>query len=432
MTRPRSSRLLFWTLIAFAALPAAMALAHEEAIPENFQDLKHAWVFEPTIVLPLLISAWLYAQGLIRTWRASEIGGGIRVWEAGCFAGGWLALIVALVSPLHPWGRALFSVHMAQHEILMLIAAPLLVLGRPMAVFLRALPITWARSLAHASNNSVWQSIWCTISNALVAWFIHAAVLWVWHAPALMNAVIDNEFVHALQHICFLFSALLFWWAVIHGRQRALGYGMAVLYMFTTALHSGLLGVLMTFATSVWYPAYTNTTQAWGLTPLEDQQLGGLIMWIPAGVVYIVAGLALLAGWMKESEARLLRRRSLTATTMVLLLACFITGCERPSVVWAHSQTGGQSDVGRQKIEYLGCASCHSIPGVGDRAARVGPPLDHIASRAYIGTGILNDPTHMVAWIQNPRQLNPQAGMPNLHINETDARDIASYLYTLR
>jgi cytochrome c oxidase assembly factor CtaG len=83
-----------------------------------------------------------------------------------------------------------------------------------------------------------------------------------------------------------------------------MGFGAAVLYMFTTALHSGLLGALLTFAGRVWYPIYTNTTAQWGLTPLQDQQLGGLIMWIPAGVVYIIAGLVLFTGWLRESERR--------------------------------------------------------------------------------------------------------------------------------
>ena len=110
--------------------------------------------------------------------------------------------------------------------------------------------------------------------------------------------------MHAAQHASFLGSALLFWWALIHGKHRTIGYGLAVLYMFTTALHSGLLGALLTFARSVWYPSYLQTTEAWGVTALEDQQLGGLIMWIPAGLVYIIAGLALFAGWLREAERR--------------------------------------------------------------------------------------------------------------------------------
>jgi len=117
-----------------------------------------------------------------------------------------------------------------------------------------------------------------------------------------------------LQHLSFLGSALLFWWALIHGRQGLMGYGAAVLYMFTTSVHSGVLGALINFAHSVWYPAYATTTTSWGLTPLEDQQLGGLIMWIPAGVVYIFAGLMLFAGWLRESEMRVVKREERRAS----------------------------------------------------------------------------------------------------------------------
>ncbi|HEX4667412.1 MAG TPA: cytochrome c oxidase assembly protein, partial [Chthoniobacterales bacterium] len=228
----------------------------------------------------------------------------IGAMEISCFVAGWLTLVIALVSPLHPWGSVLFSAHMTQHELLMLLAAPLLVLGRPLIPFLWALPRSTARWISGWTKACWWRATWLFITAPFVAWLIHAIVLWSWHIPVLFQATLHNEFVHALQHICFLGSALLFWWAVVHGRQRAMGFGAAVLYMFTTALHSGLLGALLTFAGRVWYPMYSNTTTAWGLTPLEDQQLGGLIMWIPAGVVYIVAGLVLFAGWLRESGKR--------------------------------------------------------------------------------------------------------------------------------
>jgi len=106
-------------------------------------------------------------------------------------------------------------------------------------------------------------------------------------------------------------TALLFWWALIHGPQGALGYGAAVLYLFTTSVHSGVLGALITLAGSVWYPSYVGLTSSWGLTPLEDQQLGGLIMWIPAGLVYVIAGLALFAGWLREADVRAGKRERL-------------------------------------------------------------------------------------------------------------------------
>jgi putative membrane protein len=293
---------------------APMLLAHSSEPrpdsfvgPRNYAELWSTWGWEPVSWIGLILSGWLYARGLRQLWRVMEPGRGIRAWEAGAFAGGWLALFVALVSPLHPWGSVLFSAHMTQHEILMLVAAPLLVLGRPLIAFLKALPRDSVRVLVKCAAVPWWQKTWRFITNAFVAWLIHAVVLWVWHIPALFQATLKNEAVHALQHIGFLASALLFWWAVIDGRQKVMGYGVAVLFMFTTALHSGLLGALLTFANSVWYPAYSQTAGSWGLTPLEDQRLGGLIMWMPAGIVYVVAGLALFAGWLRESEARVLK-----------------------------------------------------------------------------------------------------------------------------
>ena len=282
----------------------AFALAHGGK-PHSVGELLRTWGTEPWVWTGLGLSAWLYAVGLRRLWR-DQRGAGVRRWEAWCYAGGWFALFIALVSPLHPWGRVLFAAHMTQHEILMLVAAPLLVLGRPIIVWLKALPTAWAHELGAMANEPAWQAIWRTISNPFAAWLIHAAALWMWHIPTLFQATIDNDIVHTLQHASFLGSALLFWWAVMHGRQRAAMFGMAVLYMFTTALHSGLLGLLITFADRLIYPAYRDTTAWWGLTPLEDHQLGGLIMWIPAGLIYIIAALAFLAGWMRESERRVL------------------------------------------------------------------------------------------------------------------------------
>jgi cytochrome c oxidase assembly factor CtaG len=294
-------------IVVFVGAAGRVALAHESGeaeSPHSYSELWHTWAWEPGTIIPLLVSGWLYVQGVVRMWRSAGYGHGLKPWKAACFAGGLLALVIALVSPLHPWGQVLFWPHMAQHEILMLIAAPLLVLGEPMAVFLKALPRAWARWLASIGNSSRWLSVWQWITAPFVAWVIHAIALWIWHIPAWFEATLHSEFIHALQHLSFLLSALLFWWAVIHGHRRALAYGMAVLYMFTTAGHSGLLGAMLTFSTRPWYPTYAITAPQWGLTPIEDQQLGGLIMWIPAGLVYIAVGLALFAAWLSESDRR--------------------------------------------------------------------------------------------------------------------------------
>jgi putative membrane protein len=288
------------------ALAPAPLLAHAGR-PMQPHDLWRAWSLEPGIVAALLASGWMYARGVERVWRRAGVGGGIRRWQAACFAGGWVTLAVAMVSPLHPLGSALFSAHMVQHELLMALAAPLLVLGRPVIPFLFALPIGGRRAAGRWAKAEGVQSAWRGVTGPFAAWLLHAAALWLWHLPGPYQAALRGEGMHTLQHASFLGTGLLFWWTVVHGREGRMGYGASVFYLFATAMHSGALGALLTFAPRPLYPAYEGGAAAWGLTALEDQQLAGLIMWIPAGVSYVVAGLIVLAMWMRESERRAAR-----------------------------------------------------------------------------------------------------------------------------
>lgn len=262
-------------------------------------DLMRAWEFDPGVVLPLALSAALYLVGSRRQF-------GITRLQKACFWAGWWCLAAALVSPLHPSGEALFSAHMVQHEMLMLIAAPLLVLSRPLVAFLWGMPIGWRRAVGKWAKHGFVQKSWTWLTEPFTAWWLHAAAIWAWHAPYLFQLTLTSELAHTAQHLSFFLSALLFWWALFYARGRK-SYGTGVLYVFTTAVHTSVLGALLTFAPHVWYPAYSTTTQAWGLSPVEDQQLGGLIMWVPASLVYVFAALALLAAWMKESDAMLER-----------------------------------------------------------------------------------------------------------------------------
>ena len=299
-------RLILWALAAVCLLPAR-ALAHEGQ-PLAPHDLLTAWVLEPGIVLPLLISGSLYALGLHALWHTAR-GRGIRTWEAGAFAGGWLTLVVALVSPMHPLGEVLFSAHMTQHVLIMGVAAPLLVLGRPVIPFLWALPIGARRTMGAWSKTALVRIAWGGLTRPFTAFMLHAVAILVWHVPVLYDATVTSDWVHTLQHSAFLVTALLFWWSLIHGRERRLGRGggAAVLYLFLTLLISGGLGALLTFAPRPWYTAYAEVTTAWGLTTLEDQQLAGLIMWIPAGLPYLIAALLLLGEWLREAERRTAR-----------------------------------------------------------------------------------------------------------------------------
>lgn len=257
------------------------------------------WERDPGVVVPLAIAAVLYAIGSRRHIGLTRL-------QRSCFWAGWLSLVIALISPLHPLGEVLFSAHMVQHEILMLVSAPLLVISRPLVTFLWALPFEWRRTLGRWSKTGPVHHSWLWLTAPLSAWWIHAVAIWVWHAPPLFDATLKSDLVHTAQHLSFFLSALLFWWALFyaHGRRA---YGSGVLYIFTTAIHTGILGALLTFAPHPWYAPYANTTQAWGLTPLQDQQIGGLIMWVPASLVYLAAGLYLFAAWMRESDLLLER-----------------------------------------------------------------------------------------------------------------------------
>lgn len=289
--------------LALLLLPAA-AFAHGGEHHLTASTVLRWWSWDPLVILGLALSAGLYAGGVARLWRRAGIGMGIQRWEAVCFALGWLALFIALISPLDALGGVLFSAHMAQHEVLILLAAPLLVLGRPLAAWLWALaPRSRERIMAAVQAQPV-AAVWHAITGPLAAFAIHAVALWIWHLPSLYQATLENDAVHAVQHLSFFLSATLFWWALIHGRYGRMGYGVAVFYVFATAMHSGVLGALITFAPHLLYPIYGGRTAAWGLSPLEDQQLAGLLMWVPAGVLFIVLGLALFAAWLGESERR--------------------------------------------------------------------------------------------------------------------------------
>jgi cytochrome c oxidase assembly factor CtaG len=259
------------------------------------------WSLESWVAVTLLASACLYAVGVIRLWRRTRVGRGVKVWQAASFAFGWTCLAVALVSPVHRLGERLFTAHMLEHEILMTVAAPLLVLARPMGGMLWALPTAWRGRLGRTAKWPAVAGLWQILIDPLAATLLHGVAIWMWHAPILFDAALADPFVHGLQHVSFFGTALLFWWSLLRGRARERGYGAAVLYLFLTALHSGFLGILLSLARQPLYPGQTIAAPEWGLTALEDQQLAGLIMWVPAGLVYAIAALAMTGLWIRHS-----------------------------------------------------------------------------------------------------------------------------------
>ena len=195
------------------ALLALPALAQEQALSAAAAP-ELRWNFDAWVVGLLAASAALYALGAGRVWRRAGRGRGITFGHAARFAVGWLALCAALLSPIDTLATRLFSLHMVQHELLMVVAAPLLVLSRPLEAWTWALKASWRKALAGVARIDLLRVAWRACSAPIGAWTLQAVALWTWHMPVLFDAALADEGVHIAQHSCFLVSALFFWWSV--------------------------------------------------------------------------------------------------------------------------------------------------------------------------------------------------------------------------
>jgi putative membrane protein len=288
--------------VAVAGAVAVLTATPAWSLTETGRRLADDWTWPPFVLIPLLMAAVLYGIGITKMLRRTTRRRSLLL-QLLWFALGWGSLVIALDSPLHELGEQLFWVHMTQHEILMLISAPLLVLGRPLIVFLWALPGAWREAAASVGRLGIFKKGWEIASAPLSAWMVSAFALWIWHVPFLFDQTLRSDWIHAAQHTTFLGTALIFWWPLVN-RTPSLGYGGGLVYVFTTILHTSVLGALLTFAPRPWYSSYVITAPAWHLSALEDQQIGGLIMWIPAGTLLLIVALVLLVRWMNDSQTR--------------------------------------------------------------------------------------------------------------------------------
>jgi putative membrane protein len=252
----------------------------------------------------LILIAGLYLAGSV---RLNARGGRRPVFEPVAFGVGWAALLAAVWPSFDAAAITRFSAHMAQHELMMLVGAPLVMAGRPLSTCLWALPATWRHRVSMPLQRRQVVGVTRALTAPVVGWALHGSAIWMWHAPALYELAIRHEGAHALQHAMFVGTSMLFWWGLLYGRNGRAGYGAAVFYVFTTAVHTGILGALITFTQVPWYPVYANLS---GMGALGDQQVAGLVMWIPAGVLLTIMGLALFAAWLGEADRRSRRRGS--------------------------------------------------------------------------------------------------------------------------
>ena len=301
-------RLSRFPLPLCAAWPS-LAWAHAE------DGSGHWWTLDPWVWLPMLLVSIAWLRGVILLRRRAHLLDACRPLALASFAAGMGFVFLALIWPLDALGSASFAAHMAQHMVLIALAAPLLVLANPGAPLMLGLPLAWRRPVT---------AMRARISRMLrpllvpgAAFGVHGAFIWLWHAPLLYEAALRSEWVHILEHCSCFGSGLLFWSALARlGRAGGQDYGAAALWSLATLVHTGMLGALLTFAPRLAYVSYVDAGHAW-LTPLEDQQLAGLIMWIPAGFCYLAVGLGFVAAWLRQAASDPPKKQFDTTVTSV-------------------------------------------------------------------------------------------------------------------
>jgi len=285
-------------MVLMLASASGRVWAHSDG---EVPHLATAWSLSPWVLLPAAVLLAWYALGLSRLWRQAGPGRGVSGLGVAAFGMGVVALFLAMVWPLDAYGEWSLAAHMAQHMLLLALAPPLLLAGRPLAVMACATPRAWLHRL-HAVGRRI--PPWLGTHLAPAA-FAHSAAMWAWHVPAALDLALAHPIVHGLMHASFLLAGLWFWAVLWHRvRHRDLGVVAGVASLIVVMMQMGLLGALLTFSPRVLYAPCLLRAPALGLAPLTDQQLAGLIMWVPSCLPYLVGGLWLMAHALRDSRRR--------------------------------------------------------------------------------------------------------------------------------
>ena len=291
--------------VGWLLLTPAVALAHGVDAPRpTLPAVLAAWSFDAPAVAGLLLAAGLYLWAVRRVDAAHPANRHPR-WRTWLFLGGLGAIGVALLSPIEAYEGVLFSVHMVQHMLLQLVAAPLLLAGAPITLVLRVASPAWRRRILAVLHSPLVRAI----SFPAVAWVFFAATNWGWHYSTLYDDALENQALHYLQHAHFLFAALLFWWPAlgVDPSPWRLPHPVRLFYLFLAMPQQSFLGVSLLQTATVLYPHYVTTVRDWGPTPLEDQHVGGMIMWVFGDVAFLTGMAIVLVLWMRHEERRTAR-----------------------------------------------------------------------------------------------------------------------------
>ena len=291
-------------LFLVAAAPARVAAHGTDSPAPEFPQVLLAWSFDPIVITGLLATGVLYLWAVRRVNREHPANRQPphRSW---LFMGGLFAIGVALLSPIEAYEGHLFSVHMIQHILLMFVAAPLLLAAGPITLALRiSSPDVRRRMLAVLQSRLLH-----LVSFPVIAWILFAAVNWGWHFSVFYDQALESVPLHYFQHATFFGAALLFWWPVIgvDPSPWRLPHPVRLLYLFLAMPQNSFLGVALLSASTVLYPHYVTNVRDWGPTPLEDQQLGGMLMWVIGDLAFLAGMAVVVLLWMRHEERRTAR-----------------------------------------------------------------------------------------------------------------------------
>jgi putative copper resistance protein D len=302
----RVTRRLIAPLLALSALAAlpATALGHgAEAPPPVLPDVLFAWSLDPLPLFGVAVAAvaYLWAARRVAATRSRPH----PRWRTAAFLGGLGALVLALNSPIEAYEGVLFSVHMVQHMLLELVAAPLLLLGAPATLALRAASPSVRRGLLSILHSRAL----AVLTFPLLTWILFAAVNWGWHFSTLYDDALESVPLHYFQHATFLGAALLFWFPVIGAdpSRWRLPHPVRLFYLFLAMPQNSFLGVALMSASTVLYPHYLTNLRTWGATALADQSLGGILMWVVGDVVFLAAMAGVVVAWVRHEDRKTAR-----------------------------------------------------------------------------------------------------------------------------
>lgn len=248
-----------------------------------------SWTFDPLIGTSLIAAGALY--GIAYRKASERKRHAATPARAAAFYGGLAAIAIALLGPLDTWNDDLFLIHMLQHLTLMIVAAPLLLLGRPLQLALQAAPAHYSATVVGAIFGRKWmRHVAAGLTHPLTVLVLFNLNLALWHLPDFYQLALESDLVHEVEHATFTGTALLFWWVMIDPvpRHHRASAHWRFAMCFATCMFGGLVAAALTVANRVLYPHYLTVDQTWGLSAMQDQQIGGGIMWISGGVYFML------------------------------------------------------------------------------------------------------------------------------------------------